>query len=139
MYSRSNLTRSLLSTPPTDAGKYLNEYGLPGSPGCTTTAGPGCGKVPPGWDYWLGLLGNSRYYNYDVSRDGTVEHHGQNYTTDYFPDLVANRTVEFIYDTAKSHPNMPILAVNAWPSPHGPHTPAPQYSGHFQGKRICFV
>jgi hypothetical protein len=65
------------------------------------------------------------------------------------------RTVSFIYDSAKSHPNQPILAVNgmtvpnssclslvstqptiAWPSPHGPHTPAPQYAGHFAGRQV---
>ena len=41
------------------AGKYLNTYGEP-------NAG-GLGHVPPGWDSWLGLQGNSKYYNYMVS------------------------------------------------------------------------
>lgn len=98
-------------------------YGLPGSPGCEKALAPSCGKIPPGWDRWLGLLGNSKYYNYGVSRDGTIEQHGEDYATDYFPDLVANYTVDFIYDSAKNHPDQPILAVNAWPTPHGPHTP----------------
>jgi N-acetylglucosamine-6-sulfatase len=40
------------------AGKYLNAYGA-------LDAG-GLAHVPPGWDSWLGLQGNSRYYNYSV-------------------------------------------------------------------------
>ncbi len=34
------------------AGKYLNEYG--------TDAGGGIGHVPDGWDFWAGLVGNSK-------------------------------------------------------------------------------
>ena len=54
---------------------------------------------------------------------------------DYFPDLVANRTVDFILESHVKYPTMPILAFNAWPTPHGPHTPAPQYKGHFAGRQ----
>lgn len=76
-----------------------------------------------------------QYYNYSVSLDGTLVAHGDNYATDYFPDLVANRTLHFIRDSADKHPGKPILAVNAWPTPHGPHTPAPQYKGAFAGRQ----
>ena len=34
------------------AGKYLNQYGR--------GAGGGVGHVPRGWDWWSGLVGNSR-------------------------------------------------------------------------------
>ena len=34
------------------AGKYLNQYGAAGA--------GGLGHVPPGWDLWAGLKGNSR-------------------------------------------------------------------------------
>lgn len=71
-------------------GKYLNAYGTPN--------GGGISHVPPGWDSWLGLKGNSRYYDYSVSRNGTEEKHGHDYATDYFTDLVKNETVKFLQD-----------------------------------------
>lgn len=111
------------------AGKYLNAYALPGSPGCLEGD---CGRVPPGWTSWLGLVGNSKYYDYSVSNQGKIEKHGSDYATDYFPDLVANHSVSFIYNAPK---DSPILVVNAWPTPHGPHTPAPQYNGHYLGRK----
>ena len=35
------------------SGKYLNTYGVNGNL-----------TPPPDWDYWAGLVGNSKYYNY---------------------------------------------------------------------------
>lgn len=45
------------------AGKYLNQYGIPSTPSPIS-------HVPPGWDSWLGLCGNSKYYNYCLSDNG---------------------------------------------------------------------
>ncbi|EDQ91111.1 uncharacterized protein MONBRDRAFT_849, partial [Monosiga brevicollis MX1] len=115
------------------AGKYLNDYALPGSPNCTHETPEACAAIPPGWDRWLGLFGNSKYYNYTVSDDGVPVDHGDDYTNDYFPDLVANRTIGFIYEAARVAPDRPILAVNAWPTPHGPHPPAPWAAGRYAG------
>jgi len=123
------------------AGKYLNMYGIPGSPGCQKfkngTHSDGCRRVPPGWDRWLGLIGNSQYYNYGVikSVDGGKTpaeeiRHGKTYDVDYFPDLVANFTLESIRQFATTRKrstdgededdNRPFLAVAAWPTAHMP-------------------
>uniref|UniRef100_A0A9J7YUB4 N-acetylglucosamine-6-sulfatase n=1 Tax=Cyprinus carpio carpio TaxID=630221 RepID=A0A9J7YUB4_CYPCA len=60
-------------------GKYLNQYG-------SKDAG-GVGHVPPGWDQWHALVGNSKYYNYTLSANGKEEKHGDNYEKDYLTDL----------------------------------------------------
>jgi len=84
------------------AGKYLNQYGTRTSPGCPTGKEAGCKRVPPGWDRWMGLVGNSRYYGYNTvkSEDGGqtafVQQHGTDFDQDYLPNLVANRTLELI-------------------------------------------
>ena len=62
------------------AGKYLNQYGR--------KEGGGVEHVPPGWDWWAGLVGNSKYYNYTLSINGKAEHHGDNYTRDYLTDVI---------------------------------------------------
>ena len=48
--------------------------------------------VPPGWDSWLGLVGNSQYYHYSVSDNGVRVNHGNDYASDYFTDVIANRS-----------------------------------------------
>ena len=63
-------------------GKYLNQYGMP------SVGGPE--RVPPGWDEWVGLVGNSRYYNYTLSVNGKPEKHGQTYATDYLTDILVS-------------------------------------------------
>uniref|UniRef100_A0A1I7WPI2 Sulfatase domain-containing protein n=1 Tax=Heterorhabditis bacteriophora TaxID=37862 RepID=A0A1I7WPI2_HETBA len=95
-------------------GKYLNEY--EGN------------YTPRGWDYWLGLVKNSKFYNYTVNMNGEKLRYGSNYEKDYFTDLIINRSLEFISDHIRNRPWQPFLSVLSYPAPHGPEDPAPQYS-----------
>ncbi|GKY90757.1 hypothetical protein MPSEU_000048600 [Mayamaea pseudoterrestris] len=106
------------------AGKYLNQYA------CRKNAGEKDCPVPPGWDRWMGLIGNSRYYNcLTINRNGTdgnvyVKQYGMSYEDDYFSDVVANMTIRSI--RTFSQQEEPFLIVAAWPAPHAPCAPAPQ-------------
>lgn len=115
------------------AGKYLSANPdtpdatpLMGTPGC-----PECLRVMPGYDKWFAQMENALYYNYSVIQsdngvNATQTRHGDSFYNDYFPDLVANRTLAMIEEfTSDESERMPFLAVNAWPTPHGPGTPAP--------------
>jgi N-acetylglucosamine-6-sulfatase len=101
-------------------GKYLNMYGYKGS-----TA------IPDGWDHWWGLVGNSRYYNYSMIQGGRnsseppkrVEY-GDSYPNDYLPNAMNQRVIQWISELPE-----PWLIVAAWPTPHGPFTPAPWAAG----------
>ncbi len=134
------------------AGKYLNQYGKVG----------GAGHVPPGWDFWAGLLGNSRYakaicenrfksgsrkesiyarsafryYDYVLSINGKEESHGSNYSTDYLTDVLGRKAKSFfdLYFSLSSKPKTPFLLVLGTPAPHAPFTPAPQYETAFSGR-----
>uniref|UniRef100_A0A3Q1H291 N-acetylglucosamine-6-sulfatase n=1 Tax=Anabas testudineus TaxID=64144 RepID=A0A3Q1H291_ANATE len=90
------------------AGKYLNQYGK-------KEAGD-VGHVPPGWDQWFALVGNSQYYNYTL------------YETDYLTDLITNRSLRFLDDRSPQHPFFLMLCP---PAPHSPWTAAPQYQKEF--------
>jgi len=109
------------------AGKYLNQYRRP--------------RVPPGWSTWYGLEGNSVYYDYSlvVQNDtqggfpaARIEHHGNNYATDYLPNVLTNITINTIRQFAATS-DKPFLIVQGWPSPHAPFTPAPIDEHFFAG------
>lgn len=106
------------------AGKYLNQYGTGNSPSSVN-------HVPPGWDDWLGLCGNSQYYDYCVSDNGVKIQHGSDYALDYFTDVIANRSFEFLTNTTRDFPESPFFMMLATPASHGPDTAAPQYEDAF--------
>jgi len=98
-------------------GKYLNKY---------------MGQhVPTGWGEWHGLLRNSRFYNYSLNVNGQIHHHGFDYQRDYLPDIITNRSLNFLRWSKKTEPDTPVMAVLAYPGPHGPEDAAPQYQHLF--------
>ncbi|XP_066506701.1 glucosamine (N-acetyl)-6-sulfatase (Sanfilippo disease IIID), b [Hoplias malabaricus] len=101
-------------------GKYLNQYGSKEAGGVT--------YVPPGWDQWHALVGNSKYYNYTLSVNGKEETHGDSYEKDYLTDLILNRSLNFLEQRSPQHPFFIMLCP---PAPHSPWTAAPQYQKSF--------
>lgn len=100
------------------AGKYLNQYGSRKTGGVT--------HVPAGWDWWIGLVGNSRYYNYTLSVNGTAVFHSD----DYLTNVIEAFGLEFLRQHHVTEKN--FLMVLAPPAPHAPFTPAPKYKDHYK-------
>jgi arylsulfatase A-like enzyme/plastocyanin len=101
------------------AGKYLNGYGYDQST-----------YVPPGWDRWVAFVnidGQGSYYNYDLTVDGAVVHHGSS-EADYSTDVLAAEATNFI---ATTDPAQPLFLYFAPKAPHGGAIPAPRHAGAF--------
>lgn len=105
------------------AGKYLNQYGFPRSGGVE--------HIPPGWDEWHGLVGNSVYYNYTLSVNGKAEFHGDKYSDDYLTDVIGKRAHEFLLQKRIESRNQPFFMMLSTPACHEPFTPADQYKKVF--------
>nr|XP_020464340.1 N-acetylglucosamine-6-sulfatase isoform X1 [Monopterus albus]XP_020464341.1 N-acetylglucosamine-6-sulfatase isoform X1 [Monopterus albus] len=106
------------------AGKYLNQYGH-------SEAG-GLEHVPPGWNHWVGLEKNSKYYNYTLSVNGKAQKHGADYSKDYLTDLLANMSLDFLQYKSSHQPYFMMVST---PAPHSPWTAAPQYQHSFNSTK----
>lgn len=113
--------------PPSTLRRAIRQLNLYGDPSVGGTA-----HVPPGWSNWQGLVGNSRYYDYTLSNNGVAEKHGSDYASDYFPDIILNKTLSFLDANLGQ---APVFAVLSTPSCHGPQTAAPQHQDDFPGAR----
>ncbi|XP_051174847.1 N-acetylglucosamine-6-sulfatase-like [Leptopilina boulardi] len=101
------------------AGKYLNQYGSETSGGL---------RKPPGWDHWYALIGNSKYYNYSLSINGTKRKYG-NQPEDYLTDVIKQYAIDFINIQSN---NTPFLMVLAPPAAHSPFNPAPRHNDKYK-------
>jgi extracellular sulfatase Sulf len=72
-------------------GKYLNDYDGQ--------------RIPPGWTEWVGLIRNTRFYNYSLNVNGNKIKHGDVYCDDYLTDLIANDSVTFFKQSKQYFPN----------------------------------
>eukprot|EP00730_Choanoeca_flexa_P009141 TRINITY_DN12596_c1_g1_i3.p1 TRINITY_DN12596_c1_g1~~TRINITY_DN12596_c1_g1_i3.p1 ORF type:complete len:523 (+),score=118.70 TRINITY_DN12596_c1_g1_i3:48-1571(+) len=107
------------------SGKYLNNYGSPDVGGTA--------HIPPGWTSWHALVGNSKYYNYDVSEQGQKVHFGSDYATDYYTDKLKNDSVAWLLH--EWNQDTPFFMQIGTPAPHVPNTFAPQYAKDFDGQQ----
>ncbi|XP_015117296.1 N-acetylglucosamine-6-sulfatase [Diachasma alloeum] len=106
------------------AGKYLNEYGSRGA------GGPQ--YIPPGWDWWYGLVGNSKYFDYSLSINGTERKYG--HTPDqYLTDVIKQAALTFL--NTRSTNSGPFLMVLAPPAPHEPWTPAARHNDRYKRQK----
>ncbi|MCL4134637.1 UNVERIFIED_CONTAM: hypothetical protein GTU68_001091 [Idotea baltica] len=99
------------------AGKYLNQYGMDSVGGLS--------HIPPGWDSWIGLKGNSVYYNYTLSINGTPIFHSDDPQEDYLTNIIKDEGVKFIQETSGS--SSPFFMMLSAPACHDPITPEPKY------------
>ncbi|KAG7204593.1 hypothetical protein KM043_005012 [Ampulex compressa] len=104
------------------AGKYLNQYGRKEVGGVS--------HVPVGWDWWAGLVGNSRYYNYSLSINGTEKWYGDK-QEDYLTDVISNLAMDFI--KSRNSNDKPFLMMLTPPAPHAPFTPAVRHNDMYKG------
>ncbi|XP_047106793.1 N-acetylglucosamine-6-sulfatase-like [Schistocerca piceifrons] len=102
------------------AGKYLNMYGY---------TSEGVTHVPPGWDWWIGLAGNSQYYNYSLSVNGTEVKHGDS-EEDYLTDLITSYSLDFLRQSDILSSGFMMMLCP--PSAHAPFTPSKKYTDYFR-------
>jgi extracellular sulfatase Sulf len=107
-------------------GKYINGYK---------------GKLVPGWDEWLALQGNSKYYNYTLARYNSqqnftyLERHADN-ERDYLPTLMTERALLHMQKVMIQKPRKPLFMILSYPSPHGPEEADYKYQHKYQKETV---
>ncbi|KAI4454370.1 n-acetylglucosamine-6-sulfatase family member [Holotrichia oblita] len=118
-YSLANMLKNKGNYNTFYGGKYLNQYGSKEAGGIT--------HVPPGYDWWIGLEGNSQYYNYTLSINGT----GKYFEDAYLTDLLKSYALDFLNQEHIKH--NPFFMMVSPPASHAPFSPAPRHKGVFAG------
>lgn len=118
-YTIANILKSQKNYNTFYGGKYLNQYGAEEVGGVR--------HVPPGYDWWIGLVGNSKYYNYTLSVNGT----GKYFKDVYLTDLLKSYAVDFLKQSHTKHD--PFFMFISPPAAHAPFTPAPRHKNIFPG------
>jgi len=113
-FSIANLAKQELNYTTFFAGKYLNQY-------------KNASHVPPGWDSWYGLLGNSRYFNYSLSENGKKVRYKDD-ESHYLTNVIKRNLLKFI-DTNK---NRPFLAFASTPACHAPWDSETKYKDFYR-------
>jgi len=111
-------------------GKYLNGYGENAPEGIDPNT-----YVPPGWDYWFGLIDPTTYrmYDYSANDNGVVVQYG-NSPDDYQTDVLSNQAVSYLQQRSPGQPF--YLQINTL-APHvesfftEPAGPVPDYRNRF--------
>jgi arylsulfatase A-like enzyme len=116
-------------------GKYMNDY---------TKKDP----IPPGWDYWFGMVEpSSRYFKVHVSDQGKFRKYFKHNPRHYSTDVFTRRAVRFVKERDSEQP---FLLSVGYVAPHvaksfqkdgarcsanGPE-PAPRHLGAFADRQI---
>lgn len=100
------------------AGKYLNQYYSK--------------YVPIGYDYFFGLHGNSKYYNYTLNENGKMTKYGDA-PDDYLTTIIKNRALDFIQHQSSEKPFFAMVSV---PAAHAPFTPEVKYKDFYLNASI---
>jgi len=107
-------------------GKYLNGYGSKETEH----------YLPPGWDYWWGLVTPFRYYDYQANDNGIIRYYGLR-DRDYQEDVVSRLAQKFIADSTQ-----PFFLWITGIAPHagypGINVPEPplRYKGYFDNLEL---
>jgi arylsulfatase A-like enzyme len=91
-------------------GKYLNHY---------PNADPA-----PGWSDWFTMTGDSRYYDYDVSDNGSLVHFGEE-PGDYIGRVINRESLRIVRGSLPSRRPL-YLQIDQ----HAPHVGHPHLAGH---------
>eukprot|EP01113_Clastostelium_recurvatum_P050935 TRINITY_DN9781_c0_g1_i1.p1 TRINITY_DN9781_c0_g1~~TRINITY_DN9781_c0_g1_i1.p1 ORF type:complete len:521 (-),score=92.76 TRINITY_DN9781_c0_g1_i1:103-1665(-) len=105
-------------------GKYFNGYGEYPHPTIKGSLAHE-GHVPPGWSRWFSTV-QGMYFDPLFSDDGELTR-----VEGYHTDLLANRSVEYLWDHARTAPSTPVFMYIGAKAPHAPFTPAQRHQNMF--------